>query len=910
MKKYKSKNAKRKVLPNQLYNYYAQGGNYQQYGLKDTAATIGSRTAQGAALGTMIAPGVGTAIGGGVGAIAGGVESYMNGQAAKANNDLLYAQEKDMNLKRLSNANRQAGVNLMDYNHNISQAGNSLLRAAGGYVNQQQGIPVQGGQLQQVNSTDSVAQGRTHEQGGIQIPGAEIEGQENMRTNPYTGQQEVDSARIGTAQANQPLMEMKGQLENTLKELNTTLAAKVKLKGTQGNIHTSNSIEREIEGLQTKMTAIKGQIGQLEQQIETNFAQQQQVNGEGVQGQQGQQGEQKFAQGGIYAELEQPTDAYGRPINAYSKNYMNKYNTAIDANRKADNTTSYINTAGALATMAGSVAKAGTMARGVAELGAKSPVKEEAKDIYGNLQSPEYSMENNYGYGINNNSQYTNTNPYLVKAQGGYIDGYGEGDVSLEHDKMMADTRARKQELESNPYKLVANQYAKEEANRQANIQALDRYPKPTYNDYRYGVPTKSNTRDANGYSAEVQAGNLLDDTLSKGLINNYTAKPASTLVGSVPPPKTNFFAYGGIRTNNGDREPYTGYVEDNSKYLLPTKTPYHIPNAINTKQMPRVQGTRYDTLANYNSEDIQSPYKVGYNPNDISYAPTISNNPRQYPMSYAPTMERDRKPLSVYAKKLARLGNNAGAKASNAYDNTSDYLQSMDKEKLSKNAQYASLFLDNAANAAITNRYAKETIRPAQLTSYIPQDSNISDYYNRSAINKNLADYKALANQGNPEDIAKLQQANGMANDQLAKSTYTTDNLRRQIDNQNIVRGSQIQQTNNKAIDDYLYRRSKKVADIAGKKSANWANAQTDIASIISNENASRVGREQIAMYRDLYPQGTVYTTDGMPDFYSGFSRSGKGLQLAKKEIARLNATNTTLGKAKAKELENMYII
>lgn len=138
-------------------------------------------------------------------------------------------------------------------------------------------IPVPGGQLAPVGG-GYVALGDSHEQGGMQLADAEIEGGELVRPQP-DGTAQIDSAQLGTAQANAPLLALKEDIMKRLEGYQIQLEELNTHSKQSKNRYTSGDIERGAEIIQNKMKELEQQLNVVEQQIQSNFAQQQIMNG-------------------------------------------------------------------------------------------------------------------------------------------------------------------------------------------------------------------------------------------------------------------------------------------------------------------------------------------------------------------------------------------------------------------------------------------------------------------------------------------------------------------------------------------------------------------------------------------------------------------------------------------------------
>lgn len=151
-------------------------------------------------------------------------------------------------------------------------------------------VTLPGGGLVQQASNVATAVGNTHEQGGIQIPGAEIEDNETVVESPYTGQTQVHSDRLGYADETNQLANMKGKLEYELQgRMSYIQAIGSELDKLNDKVESErdkfkrNSIKREISIIgknfikaKTEADAISAQIQQIDAAIEQQFQQQEQ----------------------------------------------------------------------------------------------------------------------------------------------------------------------------------------------------------------------------------------------------------------------------------------------------------------------------------------------------------------------------------------------------------------------------------------------------------------------------------------------------------------------------------------------------------------------------------------------------------------------------------------------------------
>ena len=184
-------------------------------------------------------------------------------------------------------------------------------------------IPVPGGQLAPVGGA-YVAQGNSHEQGGMQLANAEIEGGELVRPQA-DGTAQIDSARLGTAQANAPLLLLKEDIMKRLEGYQMQLEELDTQSKQSKNRYTSGDVERGAEIIQNKIKELEQQLNVVEQQIQSNFAQQQVMNGENGEG----TPQQQFRLGGGNALTEIDRMAMGD--DAWNRfNMFNKSLTQVD----------------------------------------------------------------------------------------------------------------------------------------------------------------------------------------------------------------------------------------------------------------------------------------------------------------------------------------------------------------------------------------------------------------------------------------------------------------------------------------------------------------------------------------------------------------------------------------------------
>lgn len=196
-----------------------------------------------------------------------------------------------------------------------------------------------GGQLQQEASNAFVARGNTHEQGGIQTPGGEIEDNETIVQSPMTGETQVHSDQLGYADDSNQLADAKGKLEHKLQSVTQHLMA---LQGEMDNLNKQtedprlnkfekNKIKREFDkvakiynDVEFEAMSIQDQIQQIDMEIEQNFQQQEQeATMMGMRDEEGmpvQEGEQPMFQTG------------GNPLNIFSVHFDRETGEPINPN--------------------------------------------------------------------------------------------------------------------------------------------------------------------------------------------------------------------------------------------------------------------------------------------------------------------------------------------------------------------------------------------------------------------------------------------------------------------------------------------------------------------------------------------------------------------------------------------------
>jgi hypothetical protein len=149
---------------------------------------------QGAQLGLSVGGPWGAVIGGGLGAIAGAFSGAKEKRAMEA----AEANQRDMEYR--------ASVHNQASQSEIEGQGNGYYRHGGKITLRQ--MLVKGGKLQPMSTRSMEAIGKSHEQGGIQLEGGEIEGGETITSDNY-----VFSKVLGFADAHKRLMKPAAKIE-------------------------------------------------------------------------------------------------------------------------------------------------------------------------------------------------------------------------------------------------------------------------------------------------------------------------------------------------------------------------------------------------------------------------------------------------------------------------------------------------------------------------------------------------------------------------------------------------------------------------------------------------------------------------------------------------------------------------
>ncbi len=212
--------------------------------------------------------------------------------------------------------NRNFNMNRMRSPYSIYQTGGRLPKMRP----EPQGVSqAPGGHLEQEASNIHSAHGRSHEQGGIQLPGGEIEGDEVLVDSPITGDTQVHSDELGYADMTKQLAQQKeqleGQLEQKIQKIDTLQKEQERVGSESVGEDTlnRNKAKRESEKIaqymnkeEQELMALQHQILAIDQQIEQLF--QQQEAEAAMMGMRDEQGmpaegmEQEFALGGVLEE--------------------------------------------------------------------------------------------------------------------------------------------------------------------------------------------------------------------------------------------------------------------------------------------------------------------------------------------------------------------------------------------------------------------------------------------------------------------------------------------------------------------------------------------------------------------------------------------------------------------------------
>jgi hypothetical protein len=145
--------------------------------------------------------------------------------------------------------------------------------------------PTKGGYIDDTASNAGIVRGRSHEQGGVQLPYAEVEGQESIVESPYTGETQVHSDELGTADVTNQLISQKGQLEEQLGRLSDNIAVVEQKMSEEPTTIRRNSFKRQYDTMTAEIGEIQQAIAEIDAQVEQMYQQQEQMKQEsGMQG--------------------------------------------------------------------------------------------------------------------------------------------------------------------------------------------------------------------------------------------------------------------------------------------------------------------------------------------------------------------------------------------------------------------------------------------------------------------------------------------------------------------------------------------------------------------------------------------------------------------------------------------------
>lgn len=303
-----------------------------QDGKKSVAGQGAGMALSGAGIGMSIGGPMGAAIGAGAGFAYGSISTAIENkkiEEAKAK-----AEEEAKRLKVETDKAYLANYPTKGYSYNSLYPGGGKVNINDTDMNK----------LVPLASNVDKAIGATHEQGGIQLsPNAEIEGQELVRQNPYNGDTEIDSRRLGTTNVTEPLSIMKGQLEESAKPLKLKLAKlTTELKRTT-DFYLEKDLKRKIEKAELTLAPIVSKIAEIDAATEQAFAQQEAMKDQqGIPDDMGQ-GQQQFAGGGKWVNGIWVEDEVNYSATPQTPNY-NKYENYNNLGKT--NTLTAINTPG------------------------------------------------------------------------------------------------------------------------------------------------------------------------------------------------------------------------------------------------------------------------------------------------------------------------------------------------------------------------------------------------------------------------------------------------------------------------------------------------------------------------------------------------------------------------------------
>lgn len=183
-----------------------------QYGRQAVGTTVLKGMATGASTGAIagsVIPGVGNAVGAAAGAVIGGAVGYISGSSKKKREKAKILQDQWTKTYREQQAGNMAMASDPSLVGGYADAG---YYAQGGRLSRavynKNGIPSTGGSLEKLSSDTVQVDGRTHEEGGVRLPGNnEVEDKETIQGD-Y-----VFSERLGFASKHARLAKAIGKIE-------------------------------------------------------------------------------------------------------------------------------------------------------------------------------------------------------------------------------------------------------------------------------------------------------------------------------------------------------------------------------------------------------------------------------------------------------------------------------------------------------------------------------------------------------------------------------------------------------------------------------------------------------------------------------------------------------------------------
>lgn len=134
--------------------------------------------------------------------------------------------------------------------------------------------PTRGGHIDNTASNAGIVKGRSHETGGVKLPGAELEGGESVVKSPYTGTTQVHSEELGVADHTNELIQRKGELEEKLSRIQDKISVIEFDLNTESTSIRRNSYKRQYDILKLEMEQYTQEIGEIDTQIEQLYQQQ------------------------------------------------------------------------------------------------------------------------------------------------------------------------------------------------------------------------------------------------------------------------------------------------------------------------------------------------------------------------------------------------------------------------------------------------------------------------------------------------------------------------------------------------------------------------------------------------------------------------------------------------------------